>query len=95
MTGPFVRVPASTGWVELAGVVYAARLPDGPPLVLGGPAALVWDAVCAGGSLADVVDRVASASGESAADVRPGVEGFVSGLVDAGVVVLGATGEDS
>ena len=86
--GPAVHVPETTGWVRAAGTVYAARLPDGPPLVLAGPGALVWDAVVAGGCLEDVVARVAEAAGESAAAVRPGVESFVAGLVEAGVVVL-------
>ena len=86
--GPTVHVPESTGWVRAAGTVYAALLPDGPPLVLAGPGALVWDAVAAGGCLEDVVARVAEAAGESVAAVRPGVESFVAGLVEAGVVVL-------
>ena len=86
--GPTVRVPESTGWVRAAGTVYAAHLPDGPPLVLAGPGALVWDAVAAGGCLEDVVARVAETTGESVAAVRPGVESFVAGLAEAGVVVL-------
>lgn len=88
MSAPVVQVPSSTGWVEQPGVVYAARLPDGPPLVLAGAGAVVWAAVLPGGDLDDVVGRVAEATGESAAAVRPGVEAFVAGLVDAGVLVL-------
>ena len=84
-------VPPTTGWVRTDGIVYAACLPDGPPLVLAGPGAVVWDAVVVGGGLDEVVDRVADAAGESVAAVRPGVESFVAGLVDAGVVVLGGT----
>lgn len=88
MSGSVVRVPPSTGWVERDDVVYAARLPDGPPLVLAGPGALVWHAVVPGGALDEVVARVATATGESAEGVRAGVEGFVAGLVAAGVVVV-------
>ena len=87
-TGPGLHVPPTTGWVRTDGIVYVACLPDGPPLVLAGPGAVVWDAVVVGGGLDDVVDRVAAAAGESVAAVRPGVESFVAGLVDAGVVVL-------
>ncbi|HEU5242049.1 MAG TPA: hypothetical protein VFU25_08550 [Ornithinibacter sp.] len=85
---PCLQVPATTGWVRSDGIVYAARLPDGPPLVLAGPGAVVWDALLVGGGVDDVVDRVAVAAGESVAAVRPGVESFVAGLVDAGVVLL-------
>lgn len=91
MSAPVVHVPRSTGWVERPGVVYAARLPDGPPLVLAGPGAVVWAAVLPGGDLDDVVARVAAATGESASVVRAGVETFVAGLVEAGVLVLRAT----
>lgn len=83
-----VLVPPSTGWVERAGVVYAARLPDGPPLVLAGPGAVVWQALVAGGPVTEVEHRVAVATGESVADVAAGVRGFLAGLADAGVVVL-------
>jgi hypothetical protein len=94
VSGPHVRVPASTCWVTHGGVVYAARLPDGPPLVLAGPGALVWDAVVAAGALDLVVDQVAAATGESAAHVRPGVVAFVDGLVDAGVLELSTAADD-
>ena len=93
MSGSVVEVPPSTGWVERDDIVYAAHLPDGPPLVLAGPGALVWQAVVLGGALDEVVARVATATGQSAEAVRAGVEGFVAGLVDAGVVVV-ATAAD-
>ena len=94
MSTPVVQVPPSTGWVGRPGVVYAARLPDGPPLVLAGTGAVVWAAVLPGGGLDDVVARVAAATGESGADVRSGVEAFVAGLVEAGVLVLSPTPDD-
>jgi Coenzyme PQQ synthesis protein D (PqqD) len=83
-----VSVPASTGWVELEGTVYAARLPDGPPVVLTDAAALIWDVVLDGGTVEQVVAEVAAATGESATTVEPAVVAFVSGLVDAGVLSL-------
>ena len=83
-----VLVPATTGWVERDGVVYVAHLPDGPPLVLTGSGVVVWQALVDGGTLTDVGERVAAATGESAAGVRPGILAFVGGLADAGVVVV-------
>ncbi len=93
MSALVVRVAPTTGWVEHRDVVYAARLPDGPPLVLAGPGAVVWHAVVPGGALGDVVARVADVTGESAEAVRPGVESFVAGLVDAGVVIRAPAGD--
>ena len=94
MSGPVVRVPPSTGWVERHGVVYAARLPDGPPLVLADAGAVVWAAVVPGGLLRDVEERVAAATGQSVPVVRTGVQDFVAGLVDAGVLVVTTTADD-
>ncbi len=83
-----LRVADACGWVEHSGTVYVAALPDGPPLVLEGSGALVWAAVLPGGTLEEVVARVAGGAGQSAAVVGPGVGGFVDGLVAAGVVVV-------
>jgi hypothetical protein len=81
-----VVVPARTGWVEHHGTVYPARLPDGPPLVLADTGAVVWHAVLAGGTFAQVVERVAEQVGRQAEEVGPGVAEFVDGLVAAGVL---------
>ena len=66
--------------------VIPAPLPDGPPLVLDGPAVVAWHAVLEGGTLDEVVARVAAETGESVADVADGVAAFVDGLVAAGVL---------
>lgn len=87
MSDVTVGVSAAAGWVEADGVVYVAALPDGPPLVLHGPGALVWRAAVAGGTLADIVDRVAEEAGTSAAVVADDVTRFVDDLVAAGVLV--------
>lgn len=88
-----VRVAAACGWVEQDGRVYVAALPDGPPLVLEGSGSLVWRAVLGGGTVDDVVERVASAAGESAGTVAVAVTGFVEDLVAAGVLEpLGPSG---
>ncbi|WP_392544991.1 PqqD family protein [Oryzobacter telluris] len=81
-----VVVAHDAGWVELDGTVYPARLPDGPPLVLADVGALVWHAVVAGGTLAQVVDRVADQVGQPVDEVAAGVTQFVDGLVEAGVL---------
>lgn len=81
-----LRIGHRCGWVEQGGTVYAARLPDGPPLVLDGSGAVVWAALVDGGTLEDVVARVAAATGESAQVVAADVEGFVDGLLAAGVL---------
>lgn len=82
-----VLVPPSTGWVEWGDTVYPAVLPDGPPLVLRG-GSLVWTALVEGGTVADVVRRVAEAADRPEAEVAPGVEQLVDGLVAAGVLEL-------
>ncbi|MFQ6173050.1 PqqD family protein [Oryzobacter sp. R7] len=84
-------VPPSTGWVQWGDTVYPAALPDGPPLVLTGPGAVVWNAVVEGGTLAEVVERVAARVGQPVEEVAPGVEEFVAGLVAAGVVARQAS----
>lgn len=86
MTAPGVEVSADAGWVEVDGVVYAAALPDGPPLVLHGPGALVWRAAVPGGTLTEVVARVAAAAETSAEVVADDVTRFVDDLVAAGVL---------
>jgi hypothetical protein len=81
-----VRVRDACGWVEQDGTVFVAALPDGPPLVLEGSSVLVWAAVVEGGTVDEVVARVAVAAGESAGAVAPGVTAFVDGLVAAGAL---------
>lgn len=81
-----VRVADACAWVEQAGTVFVAALPDGPPLVLEGSGALVWQALLDGGTVDEVVGRVAEAAGESAATVAPAVVRFLDDLVAAGVL---------
>lgn len=81
-----LRVHPDAAWLEADGVVYAAPLPDGPPVVLDGPGAVVWRAVVPGGSLDDVVARVAAEVGASADVVATDVVAFVHQLVDGRLV---------
>ncbi|MGG5259343.1 PqqD family protein [Phycicoccus avicenniae] len=80
-----VVVAADVAWVEAEDVVYAARLPDGPPLVLEGPGAVVWHALLPGGTVDEVAERVAQRVGVSAEAVLLDVAGFLDGLLRAGV----------
>ncbi len=84
-----LQVADRCAWVERDGTVYAAALPDGPPLVLDGSGAQVWLELVEGGSIGEVVERVAARAGESPELVAPGVTAFVEGLVAAGVLVAG------
>lgn len=86
MTARRLAPSAAAGWVEAGGVVYAAVLPDGPPLVLVDSGALVWRAVVPGGTEDEVVGRVAAAAGTSADVVAGDVLGFLGDLVAAGLV---------
>jgi hypothetical protein len=71
---------------EAAGpLVYVARLPSGPLLVLEGTAALIWRAVEAD---TDVVVSVARETGADPADIRSDVHSFLDELVQLGVVVV-------
>ncbi|QIM21350.1 PqqD family protein [Phycicoccus sp. HDW14] len=81
-----LRVHPDAAWLEDDDVVYAAPLPDGPPVVLDGPGAVVWRAVVPGGSLEDVVARVAAEVGASAEVVAADVATFVDQLVAGGLV---------
>ncbi|MFL6170238.1 MAG: PqqD family protein [Ornithinibacter sp.] len=86
MTGEHMVIAAGTGWVERDGTVYAAPLPEGPPFVLAGAAAVVWRAVTQGGTLDEVTRRVADEVGSPPEVVTADVATFVSALVDTGLV---------
>lgn len=69
-------------------VVYAARLPDGPPLTLPGSAAIIFTAATDGGTLEDILTRVVDVAGLPADEVRDDVTAFLAQLVDLGLVTL-------
>jgi hypothetical protein len=90
MSPATVGVPARVAWLDTvegdADVVYASTLPDGPPVVMGGTAALIFVVAADGGTLDEVVDRVAEAADLPPADVRPDVVQFVEHLVTLGLL---------
>ncbi|MEV1128793.1 PqqD family protein [Agromyces sp. NPDC049794] len=83
MTG--YRRPADLAIIEDAATVYAARLPNGPIVVLDGVAGLIWAAACEGPA-ATIVDRVAAATDASADEIRADVDAFVADLVARGLL---------
>jgi hypothetical protein len=67
------------------GVVFLARLPDGPIIVLQGTAALIWAEAC-GPDVGGVVHRVAEQVGRDAADIEHVVDDFLDDLVEQGLL---------
>ncbi len=63
--------------------VYLAQLPDGPLVVLEGSSAVIWQ-VATACARADLVRRVAEATGASADEIGAEVERFVGELLDRG-----------
>lgn len=76
---------AGVGILEDDGIVYAARLPDGPIVVLDGIAGLIWNEAC-GGERESIADRVAEATDAAPDAIRADVEAFVAGLVARGLL---------
>jgi hypothetical protein len=86
-----ISLAARVAWLDMADtgqdVVYATALPEGPPLVLGGTAGLIFVSAVDGGTEDDVVQRVAASAGLDPADVRPDVLAFLDHLVSRGLLV--------
>ena len=80
-----LRRPPSVGALEQGGVVYAARLPSGPIVVLEGIAALIWDEACSG-DRATITERVAAATDVAPDMIRADVDAFVADLVARGLL---------
>lgn len=79
------RRPPDLAVVDDSATVYAARLPDGPIVVLEGVAGLIWAEACAG-DRETIVDRVAAATDATADDIRADVDAFVADLVARGLL---------
>ncbi|WP_173921747.1 PqqD family protein [Agromyces sp. Marseille-P2726] len=79
MTG--LRPTPGVGTLEGDGIIYAARLPDGPIVVLDGIAALIWNEACSGDQ-ATIAERVAEVTDAAADDIRAHVDDFVANLVE-------------
>lgn len=68
-------------------VLFLMPLPDGPPLVLRGSAALIW-LVAADGEQ-DVPGAVARSVGRARADIADDVEHYLDELLDRGLLESG------
>jgi len=81
------RIAPDVGRVDADELTYVARLPEGPALVLADSAAVIWAEVSEGGSLEQVVERVADAFGLAPAAIEEDVAAFVEQLVALGLLV--------
>ncbi|MDX6360137.1 MAG: hypothetical protein QOH37_3191 [Nocardioidaceae bacterium] len=83
-------VAADVAWLEVPDAhepsAVAARVPDGPPLALHGPSAVIWLCAVDGGDADAITDRVADATGEHPDTVAPAVHGFLTELVSRGLL---------
>jgi hypothetical protein len=66
--------------------LYVASLPDGPPLLLSDSAALIFLVAVEGGTLDDVVARVAGQAGQPPESIRADVLAFVEELLALGLL---------
>ena len=93
---PHYSVAEDVAWLEAAEAgqdraeAYVARVPEGPPLLLEGPAWAIWVAVAEGGRrggrLGEIVARAAELTGSEAPGVADEVSQFLGSLVEAGLV---------
>lgn len=82
-------IPGDVGWTtdtDVLGLprVMAARLPNGPVVMLAGVAATIWLSVADGET--PLVASVAEATGHPVTTVRSDIEGFVDDLVAQGLL---------
>jgi hypothetical protein len=80
--------------IDTGDVVYAARLPGGPIIVLNGMAAFIWTLIGNGdgnGNVSTLADRIAEATGVEASTVRIEVDAFVDDLLRRGLLEWDST----
>ena len=70
-------------------VVFVMQLPDGPPRVLEGSAALIW--IIAADGNANVPAAVAEAVGRPTADIADEVRTYLDHLLETGLLESGRT----
>ncbi|MDC5697692.1 PqqD family protein [Intrasporangium calvum] len=88
MTSPAAYGPApDVGRVDADELTYVARLPEGPALVLAESAAVIWAEASEGGSLEQIVERVADAFALPPHAIEADVTAFVAQLVALGLIV--------
>jgi len=87
-SGAAVRPGPDTAYVlDESGLVALARVPEGPPFVLEGSAALIWTEIVRGGTVAEVTGRVAVRVERPPDEIAPDVAAFVEELLAQGLLV--------
>jgi hypothetical protein len=85
-----ISLSQRAAWLDLTdrdpGALYATALPDGPPVVLRGPAAVIFRAAVGGGTADEVAARVAVEAGQSPEVILADVLGFLDELIDLGIL---------
>jgi len=79
------RPAAEVGVIDRGDVVYVARLPQGPMIVLAGTAAVVWRAACTAGE-GSVAQRAALDVDQDASAISTAVDEFLTDLVGRGLL---------
>jgi hypothetical protein len=77
------------------GVVYVARLPDGPPVVLRDSGAMIWEVAVGGGTMDEIVSGVAARTGLPVQTIESDVREFVRELSRLGLLVEGGGADDA
>jgi hypothetical protein len=80
-----LRVADRVGVTTEDGVVYAARLPDGPIVALEDTAAVIWQRTV-DGPREDIAQRVSADVGGAPADIQDEVNRFVDRLIELGLL---------
>lgn len=80
-----MRIATGVGVEEANGIVYAARMPTGPIVVLRGIAAVIWTEALLG-DRAELAGRVASHTDRTASEIAADVDAFASSLVERGLL---------
>lgn len=68
-------------------VIYVAKLPDGPILVLEGGAAAIWIEACRG-ERSSIAERLTDGTGVPAGDIRANVEKFIDEMLRSGLLAV-------
>jgi len=92
---PQVVAEAIEGPDAVHGEAIIVNLDSGTYYSLTGDTILLWNAIAAGASVAELVDAVAERTGESAERVREVLSRFVASLVEHGLIVERSADDDS
>ncbi len=91
---PQVVAEAIEGPDAVYGEAIIVNLDSGTYYSLTGDTILLWNAIAAGASVAELVDAVAERTGEPSARVREAVSGFVESLLEHGLIVERSDGDE-